>query len=163
MKKKCVAMLILLGCCVCLGACASNESKNEPNTSMSAESDDTSETLEIAQGVYADANAVNENVYDLSNSLKYETKLSGDGSETVYCAPSFVTNSTQIQVQIKDFEGQGTVCLFYANDPKQNVILEQKFDAEHTEAVFTGLTSAAQYSVGILPDGELSFEVAVSE
>ena len=138
MKKKCVAMLILLGCCVCLGACASNESKNEPN-------------------------AVNENVYDLSNSPKYETKLSGDGSETIYCAPSFVTNSTQIQVQIRDFKGQGTVCLFYANDPKQNVILEQKFDAEHTKAVFTGLTSAAQYSVGILPDGELSFEVAVSE
>lgn len=58
MRKKCVAIIILLGCCLFVTAYAKDESKNGQADYLVSEQEDGSETFETDHGFYADADDV---------------------------------------------------------------------------------------------------------
>lgn len=58
MKKKCVAIIVLLGCCLFVTAYTKGEAKNAQADYMVSETDDGSETFETDHGFYTDADDV---------------------------------------------------------------------------------------------------------
>ena len=58
MKKKCVAIIVLLGCCLFVTAYTKGETKNAQASYLVSEQDDGSETFETDHGFYTETDDV---------------------------------------------------------------------------------------------------------
>lgn len=97
MKKKCVAIIALLGCCLFVTAYAKYESKNESKNDQTdyivSEQEDGSDTFETDHGFYTDAADTERTEPERQNEqTDYRLSEAGDMSETAETDHQFYTS-----------------------------------------------------------------------
>lgn len=93
MKKKCVVIIALLGCCLFVTAYAKYESKNDQADYIVSEQEDGSDTFETDHGFYTDATDAEHTAPEQQNEqTDYRLSEAGDMSETAETDHQFYTS-----------------------------------------------------------------------
>lgn len=93
MKKRCVAIIALLGCCLFVTAYAKYESKNDQVDYIVSEQEDGSDTFETDHGFYTDAADTERTEPERQNEqTDYRLSEAGDMSETAETDHQFYTS-----------------------------------------------------------------------
>ena len=101
MKKNCVAIIVLLGCCLFVTAYTKGEAKNAQADYMVSETDDGSETFETDHGFYTDADDVERAENEPQNGQTDYMLSAADGaSEETETDHAFYTNTDDVDGEL---------------------------------------------------------------